>query len=124
MTADCAFSGFVRRIFEHTFVASPWGNGHNNHREWEALMGGAIPIVDYDHELESLWHGLPVVQVRSWASITPAYLHSLHAQMQARKFDWAKLYSPFWFGAIWRALKQNKEVMPRVKHSDGTTIIV
>lgn len=67
------------QILDSKFVFSPWGTGHNNHREWEALASGAtsiqsrrrpcfppttppvsarigaIPLVDADPGLAPLW---------------------------------------------------------------------
>jgi hypothetical protein len=43
------------------FVFSPRGHGWQSHRDWEALLAGAVPLLDaregYD---EALWKGLPV----------------------------------------------------------------
>ena len=68
-------------------------------------MGGAIPLVDYDPALAPMWVGLPVVQVHNWSLVTPVGLATLSAKLHTMTFDWAKLYAPYWFAAIWKALR-------------------
>ena len=70
------------------FVASPRGNGPQNHRDWEALMMGAIPIVDYDPITEPLWTHLPVVRVSNWSIVTPTFLWSTLAEMRQREYNY------------------------------------
>ena len=81
-------------------MVSPQGKGRTNYREWEALAAGAIPLVDYDSSaaMAELYQGLPVVRVRDWKKVTPAYLDAV----RTRVFDavaqggasMSKLYVP------------------------------
>jgi len=92
---------YVKLMLSHTFVFSPWGNGHNNHRDWEALVAGAIPLVDYDPNLEELWDGLPVVRVRNWSHVTADYLQAEWRALQAMSnLSWSKVYWPYWMDRI------------------------
>ena len=95
---DCG--AYVDVMLSSRFVASPRGNGPQNHRDFEALLAGAIPLVDYDPRLAPLWEGLPVVQVRDWKEVTPAYLRRVWADMQTREYDLAKAYFPHWLGTL------------------------
>ena len=70
---------FVRRtdnwkqITHYAFVASPFGNGMDCHRTWEALCLGAIPIVKAPC-FRSLFEGLPVLVVNQWSDVTASLL--------------------------------------------------
>ena len=92
MLGELAPAAHARRhehLLNATFVFSPWGSfvkkypwggnssagGHQNHREWEALLAGSIPLVDFDPLLSPLWAGLPVVEVRNWRDVTPNIAH-------------------------------------------------
>jgi len=90
---------FHDALFDHKFVLSPWGGGHSNHREWEALLAGAIPLVDYDPFLSDMFLGLPVIFVRDWSEITPKYLRMQWKKItfNSYEYDWKKLYAPYWF---------------------------
>ena len=81
-------------------AASPRGNGPQNHRDWEALLAGAVPLVDYHAPLKPLWEGLPVVQVKDWSRITPQYHEGLWERMQTREYDLAKAYFPYWLHEV------------------------
>ena len=69
--------------FGSDFVVSPQGKGRTNYREWEALAAGAIPLVDYDSSaaMAELYQGLPVVRVRDWKKVTPAYLDAVRTRV-------------------------------------------
>ena len=40
------------------------GLGFQNFREWEAIVAGAIPLVDDTPMLQPLWENMPVVRVK------------------------------------------------------------
>ena len=90
-----------RRSLTAPSVCRP-GFGANNYRDWETLLAGAIPLVDYVSYNEELWDRLPVVQVRDWAKITPAYLEEELSKMRARasEFNLAKAYLPYWLSKV------------------------
>lgn len=44
---------WVQTLSEADFVASPQGKGRANHREWEAMAAGAIPLVDRPSGIET-----------------------------------------------------------------------
>ena len=51
------------------FVLSPFGNGMDCHRTWEALLCGCIPIVR-STVFNDLFEGLPVLIVERWSDIS------------------------------------------------------
>ena len=83
------------------FVFSPFGHGKNNHREWEALAAGAIPVVDFHDTHADLFAGLPVVEVMDWSLVTPQWLASEWERIRASNmYDLTKAYFPFWFDRL------------------------
>ena len=97
---DDGFSPYIKGLFGHRFVASPRGAGIQNHRDWEALYAGAIPLVDYDPKLLELWEGLPVVMVRDWTRITHELLNRIWRVMRKEAWKMEKLYWPYWLGQL------------------------
>lgn len=98
--AKCTIRAYMEAMLTSKFVLSPFGNGHNNHREWEALVAGAIVLVDADPLLEVLHEGLPVMHVRNWSLVTPAYLEAQWARFQQRKVSLTKAYMPYWLSQL------------------------
>lgn len=62
-----------KNMTNFAFVLSPFGNGKDSHRTWEALLCGCIPIVRTSIFSE-LFYGLPVLIVNDWIDITPELL--------------------------------------------------
>ena len=58
-----------RNMTEFAFVLSPFGNGMDCHRTWEALLCGCIPIVR-SSVFNELFEGLPVLIVENWSDIS------------------------------------------------------
>ena len=91
---------FVAALFASKFVAAAHGHGWNSHREWEALAAGAVPLVDAHAPLAAAFAGLPAVQVRDWAAVTPAFLAAKWEELQraaaAGGVAATKAYWPYW----------------------------
>ena len=88
------------------FVYSPNGIGEQCYREYEALVSGAIPLVDataYDQRNALLRH-LPVILVSNWSNVTPDFLERAYATMSKQSFDVSHLYLPFWYDVYLTAL--------------------
>lgn len=58
-----------KNMTNYAFVLSPFGNGMDCHRTWEALLCGCIPIVRTSVFCE-MFYGLPVLIVNEWRDIT------------------------------------------------------
>lgn len=43
---------------------------------------------------------MPVVQVRNWSDVTPAFLRREWDEVQRREYDMARAYFPFWLHAL------------------------
>ena len=70
------------------------------------LVAGAIPVIDYHPSFDELWAGLPVVRVRNWSHVTPAFLEGewqrVERETQAGAYDMRKVYWPFWLERLTR----------------------
>jgi hypothetical protein len=80
----------------HAFVLSPFGNGLDCHRTWEALALGAIPIVRGRH-FAPMFEGLPVLMVDSWSDVTSELLQK---SMNLRATKPEKLTLAYWVHSI------------------------
>jgi len=81
----------LQRMKEYKFIVSPFGNGYDCHRTWEALILGCIPIIK-SSGLDPMFEGLPVMIVKSWADITRERLDSFIAD----KSQMEKITMRFW----------------------------
>ena len=75
-------SSYVALMSGAKFVWSPRGHGWSNHRDWEALVAGAVPVLDHHASFEALYRELPSVHVRDWANVTPAFLEAEWARIE------------------------------------------
>ena len=82
-------TGFIPRtqtwlnMLEYAFVLSPFGNGMDCHRTWEALLCGCIPIVR-SSVFNELFDGLPVLIVDRWEDISLCLLIDTVAQFKEK----------------------------------------
>ena len=95
-------SEYINQMLRSRFVISPPGNGRANHREWEALIAGAVPVVEYNPAFEPMYETLPVVRVNNWTEVTPAFLERQWALIHnaSAQFDMAPLYWPYWLAQL------------------------
>lgn len=83
------------QICQNAFVLSPFGNGYDCHRTWEALCLGAIPIVRAKH-FKNLFADLPVLNVDEWSDITQELLEKTIIEFKDKKFNYEKLTLKYW----------------------------
>ena len=102
VTRRCKRQQLFDGMLASRFTASPRGNGAQNHREWEALLAGSIPLVDDHPALEPLWATLPIVRIRNWSLVTPEFLNHEWTRMQRRRreYSWAPVYLPYWIDRL------------------------
>lgn len=81
----------------YSFVLSPFGNGYDCHRTWEALCLGAIPIVRAK-QFKHLFADLPVLNVDEWSDVTPELLQETIRQFKHiyKNFNFDKLTLKYW----------------------------
>ena len=92
-----------KNMTQYAFVLSPFGNGMDCHRTWEALLCGCVPIVRTTVFYE-LFEGLPVLIVENWEDITLTLLkktvYEFKLKHQNNQFNYEKLklsyYTNWW----------------------------
>ena len=77
---------------KYKFVVSPEGNGIDCHRHYEALLAGAIPIMEHHSLIEEKYAGCPVLYTYDYSEITPAYLESVYESMIDKQYNFSKLF--------------------------------
>lgn len=88
-----------RNYAKYAFVASPYGNGIDCHRTWEALCCGAIPIIR-GKALQDLFEGLPILRVAAWSDVTPELLEKTIDEFSKCSFNYEKLTLKYWMDRI------------------------
>jgi hypothetical protein len=92
-----------KNMTNYAFVLSPFGNGMDCHRTWEALLCGCIPIVRTS-VFSDLFDELPVLIVEKWEDVTlqllkqTVYEFKLKHQQNAFQYDRLHLsyYTKWW----------------------------
>lgn len=98
-----------KKHLEYTFIASPYGNGIDCHRTWEALVLGCIPIIKRGSGLDPIFDELPVLLVDKWSDITEDLLEKTIIEFKSRFGDnplHKKLTLQYWVELI-NSYKQN-----------------
>ena len=90
---------------QFSFVVSPFGNGMDCHRTWEALVLGNIPIVRTSG-LDPLFADLPVLIINHWGQVNQKLLSDTIEVFQSRTFNYNKLNLQFWVDKI-RSYKED-----------------
>ena len=88
-----------KNMTEYAFVLSPFGNGMDCHRTWEALLCGCIPIVR-SSVFRELFNELPVLMVDKWEDITPQLLkqtvYEFKLKHQQNAFQYERLHLSYY----------------------------
>jgi hypothetical protein len=80
---------------DYAFVLSPYGNGLDCHRTWEALCLGCIPVVKTSG-LDPLFEDLPVWIVNSWKYVTQENMINKINEFRKRTFKYERLELNYW----------------------------
>jgi hypothetical protein len=84
---------------EYAFVLSPYGNGMDCHRTWEALILGSIPII-CSKEFKKMFEDLPVLNVNDWKDVNQSLLDKTIEEFKNRSFNYDKLTLQYWKNII------------------------
>jgi hypothetical protein len=95
-----------KKQLEYAFVISPFGNGPDCHRTWEALCLGCIPIVKTS-PLDDLYEGLPVLIIGEWRDICESLLIETMENMKDAEFLYEKLTLQYWMDTITNHTREN-----------------
>ena len=80
---------------QFAFVLSPYGNGMDCHRTWEAIILGSIPIIK-SKEFKLLFDDLPVLNVEKFTDINQKLLDDTIEKFKDRTFNYDKLTLDYW----------------------------
>ncbi|GBG00400.1 hypothetical protein Rsub_13337 [Raphidocelis subcapitata] len=99
-----SFQQYLDDLADSQFVASPFGNGIDCHRTWEALAVGAVPIVEHS-SISPLFEGHPVLQVDNLMRLDTAALDGFWARANASGVLRQHLWADYWWDELqaWRA---------------------
>jgi len=80
---------------KYAFVLSPYGQGMDCHRTWEALILGSIPILK-SKEFVKMFEDLPVLFVNDWKDINQQLLDDTIERFKNMTFNYDKLTLEYW----------------------------
>jgi hypothetical protein len=84
---------------KYSFVLSPYGNGMDCHRHWEALILGSILIIK-SKEFIKMFEDLPVLIVNDWRDINQELLDNTIELFKNKTFHYDKLTLEYWKNII------------------------
>lgn len=88
---------------KYAFLISPFGNGMDCHRTWEAIILGCIVIVKKS-PLDILYHDLPVLIVNEWQDITKKLLEDTIINFKDKNFNYNKLTLTYYKNMIFNSV--------------------
>eukprot|EP00998_Keelungia_sp_KM082_P000036 NODE_1004_length_1512_cov_73.950903_g993_i0.p1 GENE.NODE_1004_length_1512_cov_73.950903_g993_i0~~NODE_1004_length_1512_cov_73.950903_g993_i0.p1 ORF type:complete len:446 (-),score=32.01 NODE_1004_length_1512_cov_73.950903_g993_i0:21-1358(-) len=88
---------YYHELTTSKFTMAPPGLGIDSCRIWEALYVGTVPILADGTLDPSAWDSLPLLFVRGWDDVTPAFLQGAWTDMvhNDRTYDLAPLFTPW-----------------------------
>jgi len=99
-----ALETYLFKMRQYKFVLSPPGKGLDCHRTWEALLMGAIPIVE-SSSLNPIYEGLPVLVIEDWSILSEEFLMNAYDEMRTKEYQWYRLFAPFYMDKITNELR-------------------
>ena len=93
------FRDYLLEMSRYQFILSPFGNGLDCHRTWEALLVGSIPVVK-SSTLDALYKDLPVIIVENWSDINWEILEQKRKNLKNKRSNSNKLYMEYWRNKI------------------------
>lgn len=89
---------------KYAFTLSPYGQGMDCHRTWEALILGSIPIIK-SKEFVKIFQDLPVLIVNDWKEINQQLLDDTIDRFKTMNFNYDKLTLQYWENKVFTPLK-------------------
>tara|TARA_B100000900_G_scaffold375510_1_gene357637 strand:- start:56040 stop:56837 length:798 start_codon:yes stop_codon:yes gene_type:complete len=95
------YEDFVKGILSHEAVLCPQGNGEgDNHRIYETLHLGKVPITFNNKQFKYLHHKFPVVLIENIKELSDKYLIENKIREAQSKFDDKYLDANYWIDKI------------------------
>jgi len=94
------YKEYLEQMKSYLFIISPPGYGIDCHRHWEALMMGAIPVMQHS-TIDELFTDLPVILVHDWVQVSPEFLQEEYNKLKEKTFNFKKLYADYWLDQIY-----------------------
>ena len=98
---DKPFYDYLLDLREAKYCLSPFGNGRDCHRVYEAIAVGCVPIVKTSC-LDQLHSHMPVLIVEDWLAVSDDFLNMKYTHLEEGIGDEFKksLYADFWIDKI------------------------
>jgi hypothetical protein len=93
--AVLGFETFVEEMASHRFMLCPPGNGVDTHRLWEALYSRTIPVALASLEMDA-FRDLPILFIEDFRQLTRDFLAREYERIISSKWNWQKLFLPWW----------------------------
>lgn len=98
-------SDFWQQLREAKFILCPSGLGWDTYRSWEALVMGAIPVLETYYRRDGFYQaydGLPVLWVDHYDNVTPSLLEKAYPIIlaKAHEYKFEKLTIQWWIDLI------------------------
>jgi len=90
---------YLKNLNEIFFTLTPFGNGFDTHRFWEALYSGSVPVLKY-HKSYEYAKDLPVLFIDEYSNITEDYLLNEIPTLVNKSYNFEKLYFDYWEKSI------------------------
>lgn len=94
---------YLTRLASSKFVFCPPGLGMDSYRVYEALLLGAIPVIEASYGLDRTLAHLPVLFMTNLTFLTPqilTHVEGLLSESAANVWDFKKLTTQYWTSMI------------------------
>jgi hypothetical protein len=100
-------NNYFSQLPAYKFVFSPEGNGVDCHRHYEALIAGAIPVVERCEIINWKYGDCPILYTDDYSECTPAYLEAKYTEMLDATWDFSKLFLSYYTDARVAEIRRN-----------------
>ncbi|CAD6194143.1 unnamed protein product [Caenorhabditis auriculariae] len=89
------FDEYLEELGNSKFVLSPRGAGFDCFRTWEAIIMGAIPIIERS-PIDALYQNERILLVDSFDEITASLLQETEEKFESHEFGRSKVFKSYW----------------------------
>ena len=84
-----------QNIYDHKFIISPLGNGHDCGRNWLSIYLGSIPVIPW-HKNIQFYSGMPIVVYKDIEEVTEDFLLKKYDEITSKKLSLDKSKISYW----------------------------